>query len=83
MGIHAGYCQQEQKRGNTHLQYLPMMADVGTKALPGPQLDRCSEWGIGVRFYPKSGHPQYENMKLDWYKLTYFEIEEIVSSSTP
>ena len=86
MGIHAGFCQQEQQRGNTHLEYLPtkmMMADVGTKALPGPQITRFSEWAIGKRFYPNNAHPQYEQMKLDWYHLTYLEIEGIVSSTTP
>ena len=86
LGIHAGYCQQEQQRGNTHLEYLPtkmMMADVGTKALPGPQIDRFCEWGIGVRFYPNKEHKQYSDMKLMWYDLTYLNIEEIVSSSTP
>ena len=86
LGIHAGYCQQEQERGNTHLDYLPtkmMMADVGTKALPGPQLNRFSEWGIGVRFYPPKDHKQYAQMKLEWYDLTYLEIEEVISSSTP
>ena len=86
MGIHAGYCQQEQQRGNTHLEYVPtkmMMADVGTKALPGPQLTRFSEWGIGVIFYPNKGDPQYAQMKLEWYHLTYLEIEELISSSTP
>ena len=62
MGIHVVYCQQEQ-RGNTHLGYFPtkmMMADVGTKALPGSQINRFSEWGIRARFYPKKGHPQYD-----------------------
>ena len=86
MGIHAGFCQQEQQRGNTHLEYLPtkmMMPDVGTKALPGPQITRFSEWAIGKRFYPNNAHPQYEQMKLDWYHLTYLEIEGIVSSTTP
>ena len=86
MGIHAGYCQQEQQRGNTHLEYMPtkmMMADVGTKALPGPQLNRFSEWGIGVRFYPDKSNQQYDQMKLEWYHLTYLEIEELLSSSTP
>ena len=85
-GIHAGYYQQEEQRGNTHLEYLPskmMMADVGTKALPGPQLNRFSEWGIGVRFYPKKDEIQYKQMKLEWYTLTYLEIEHAVSSSTP
>ena len=86
MGIHTGYCQQEQQRGNTHLEYMRtkmMMADVGTKALPGPQLTRFSEWGIVVRFYPYKGDPQYVQMKLEWYHLTYLETEELSSSSTP
>ena len=86
LGIHAGYCQQEQERGNTHLEYLPtkiMLADVGTKALPGPQIDRFCEWGIGVRFYPDKEHNQYLDMRLQWYDLTYLKIEEMISSSTP
>jgi hypothetical protein len=85
LGIHAGFCQQEQKRGNTDIQYLPtrqMLADMGTKPLPGPPLARFTEWAIGFRFYPSSASPQFLAMDLAHYTLTYLEIIALPSSSS-
>jgi hypothetical protein len=84
LGIHAGFCQQEQVRGNTDIQYIPtrqMLADMGTKPLPGPPLARFTAWAIGFRFYPPSDSPQFQDMDLSHFSLTYLEIISLPSSS--
>ena len=83
LGIHAGFCQQEEQRGNTKLHYIEtktMMADIGTKPLPGPPLQRFTEWAIGTRFYPHPTSQQYKDMDLDFYRLSYLEFASSRSS---
>ena len=84
LGIHTGFCKLEQLRGNTDISHLPtrqMLADLGTKPLPGPPLARFLEWGIGVRFYPIQGSTQYIDMDLHLYHVSYLDIISLLSSS--
>lgn len=85
LSLHAAYCQQEQSRGNSDLQYLKssmMMADMGTKALTGPALNRFHEWAIGKRFYPVEQSTQYDDMNLSIYGQSFIEICSDDSSSS-
>ena len=58
-----------------------MLADMGTKHLPGPPLARFTAWAIGFRFYPPSDSPQYQDMDLSHFPLTYLEILSLPSAS--
>jgi hypothetical protein len=85
LGIYSGYCQQEEQRGNSKLEYIPtkkMLADLGTKSLPGPSLARFTDWAIGVRFYPTQSSQQYLDMELNLYSMTYLQIVASRSSSS-
>jgi len=46
-------------------------ADMGTKALPGPQVDRHFEYASGARFYPPAGSEHYKLMELHLYDVQY------------
>ena len=59
-----------------------MLADLGTKSLPGPSLARFTDWAIGVRFYPTRSSQQYIDMEFNMFSMTYLQIVASRSSSS-
>ncbi len=57
-----------------------MLADMGTKPLKSALVCWFKYWGLGARFLPSPDHPHYAHLQMQYYEITYVEIQRLASS---
>jgi hypothetical protein len=54
-----------------------MLADMGTKPLSPVLLRWFKYWGLGARFLPSKDHPHYMYLQLEFYEISFAEIQRL------
>jgi hypothetical protein len=57
-----------------------MLADMGTKPLTQAILRWFKYWGLGARFLPCPDHPHYVYLQLEYYEISFVEIQRSMTS---